>query len=196
MSESAKGQPIRWDIPSIDGSGDGRQLTAGALQDLQKAAYDEAFEQGRKDGLAAGELEVGKRSERFDELLLALARPFEELDEAVEKQLVELSMQVVKQLFRRELRIDPTHVIGVVREAIGLLPMASREISVHLHPEDAILVRESLTSGDGERAWSIVEDPLINRGGCKVATQNSQIDAQSDTRLDALMNSIAGDERR
>ena len=195
MSDSPKGQPARWDVPSIDGTA-GRQMTAGALEDLQKEAYDEAFERGQKEGLAAGSEELQQRIDRLDSLLRAMALPFDELDESVEKQLVELAMTVARQLFRRELRLDPAHVIGVVREAIGLLPIASRDVRVHLHPDDASLVRESLSPVEGERAWSIVEDPLIDRGGCKVATVNSQVDAQSQTRLNAVINSITGDERR
>lgn len=186
----------RWEVPAIDGS-DGRGfLTAGRLQELQQQAYDEAFAAGMQAGTKAGEDAVLSRSARFDELLTALARPFDKLDETVEKQLVELAMAVVRQLFRREIHIDPGHVIGVVREAIQLLPVACREIKVHLHPEDAKLVLESLAPTDGERAWGVVEDPLINRGGCKVSSQNSHIDAQADTRLNAVINRITGDERQ
>ncbi len=195
MSDSAKSEPIKWDVPAIDGT-PGGQFTAGALQDLQKQAYNEAFEQGRAEGIAAGEQQVQERAERLDQLLASLSRPFEQLDEAVEKQLVELAMTMVKALFRRELRLDPTHVIGVVRDAVGMLPMATRDVRVHLHPDDASLVRESLTQVEGEQAWTIVEDPLITRGGCSVSSDNSCIDAQAETRVNELINAIAGDERQ
>ncbi|MDH3440717.1 MAG: flagellar assembly protein FliH [Gammaproteobacteria bacterium] len=202
MSESDPGKSAktgdikRWEVPAIDGSADKGFLTAGRMQDLQKQAWDEAYEAGRQEGLQAGSEESRARVERLDQLLVALARPFDELDETVENQLVELAMTVVKQLFRRELRIDPTHIIGVVRDAIKLLPAASRDVQVHLHPEDAALVRESLSPSEGERAWKIVEDPLINKGGCKITTENSQIDAQAETRLQAVISAIAGDERQ
>lgn len=185
----------RWEVPAIDGS-DGRGfLTAGRLQELQQAAYDEAFKSGLQAGTKAGEDEIKSRASRFDELLNALSRPFDELDDLVEKQLLELSMTVVKQLFRREIKIDPGHVIGVVRDAIQLLPIASRNIKVHLHPDDAKLVRESLSPTDGERAWGIVEDPLTSRGGCRVSTDHSHIDAQAEARLQAVINQITGDAR-
>ncbi|MGI9205859.1 MAG: FliH/SctL family protein [Woeseiaceae bacterium] len=186
----------RWEMPAIDGTSDNGYLTAADLQELQKQAWDEAFQEGRKEGLKAGAEEIDKRAGRFDELLIALSKPFDRLDGTVEKQLVELSITIVKQLFRRELTADPSHVIGVVREALQLLPVASRTIEVHLHPEDAQLVRDSLSPTAGERAWTIVEDPLISRGGCQVTTDNSQIDAQAETRLNAIVNSIAGDERQ
>lgn len=186
----------RWQVPAIDGS-DGRGfLTAQRLQELQKQAYDEAYEAGFEEGRKAGGEEVKRRASRFDQLLNALTRPFDELDDTVEKQLVELAMMVVKQLFRREICIEPAHVIGVVREAVQLLPVASRNIEIHLHPEDAKLVLESLSPTDGERAWNIVEDPLIVRGGCKVSSDSSHIDAQAETRVQAAINAITGDERQ
>tara|TARA_R110002049_G_scaffold21792_23_gene79195 strand:- start:119 stop:706 length:588 start_codon:yes stop_codon:yes gene_type:complete len=186
----------RWQVPAIDGSDGAGYLTAGRLEELQKEAREEAWNVGHAEGLAAGEALVKQRVQRFDELLHALERPFEELDEQVEKQLVELAMTVVRQLFRREIKLDPTHVIGVVREAIGLLPIASRNVQVHLHPSDAQLVRETLTPADGEPAWTIVEDPLMSAGGCTVTTDNSRIDASAEARLNDVIQKIAGDQRR
>ena len=167
-----------------------------ALVHEEMEAYDEAFEKGHAEGVAAGEAAVKERAERFDELLQALAKPFDRLDETIEKQLVELAVAVVRQLFRREIRIEPTHVIGVVREAIQLLPIASQNVQVHLHPEDATLIRESLSPAEGELAWGIVEDPLITRGGCKVTTENSQVDATAESRLQAVITAVAGDQRQ
>ena len=163
---------------------------------MQKDAYEEAWQKGHEDGLAAGEAAARERADRLDELLAALARPFDELDDQIEKQLVELAMTVVRQLFRREIGLNPSHVIGVVREAIQLLPVASRNVRVHLHPDDASLVRDTLSPAEGELAWSIVEDPLTARGGCRVTTDNSQIDATAESRLNALIRSIVGEERQ
>ncbi len=192
MSDAAR----RWDVPAIDGSSGAGYLTAGRLEALQKEAHDEAFQRGYDEGLAAGREELERRAARLDELLEALARPFGELDETLEKQIVKLAMSVVKQLFRRELREDPGHVVGVVREALQMLPAASRDVSVTLHPQDAALVREALSPTEGARAWSISEDPLMARGGCKVTTRDSEVDARAESRLDALIASIVGDERQ
>jgi flagellar assembly protein FliH len=196
MSDAAAPAAARWNIPALDGSAGPGYVTAGRLEALQKEAYDEAFQQGLREGVTAGQEEVRQRAARFDALLTRLARPFEELDETVERHLVELSMTVVQQLFRRELRQDPGHVVGVVREAIQLLPVASRNVQVRLHPEDAAFVREALPRSEGERAWAIVEDPMIERGGCKVTTEQSQIDAQAESRLKAVIAAIMCDERR
>lgn len=194
MSEDTTAE--RWRVPNIDGSEGKSYMTAGKLEELQREAHDEAFQRGYKEGLEAGQAEAERRTARLDELLNALAEPFDRMDDEVAKQLVELSMTVVRQLFRREIRLNPTHVIGVVREAIQCLPMASRNVQVHLHPDDASLIRETLTPAEGEPAWVVVEDPLMTKGGCRVSTENSNIDASAEKRLNALINGIAGDERQ
>ena len=185
----------RWQVPAIDGSSGPGVLTAGRLQELQKQAYDEAYEKGMADGIAAGQKEIAERAARYDQLLQALCEPFDQLDDSVESQLVELTIALVKQLFRREIKLDPSHVIGVVREAIQALPVASRNIEVHLHPDDATLIRESLAPSEGETAWRVVEDPLMSRGGCRVTTDAAQIDASAEARLQAVISRCLGDER-
>lgn len=200
MSESSptpESEPTqRWDAPPLDGTGDRGFLTAKRLQELQDQAYQEAYAEGLAAGERAGADAAAQRAARLDELLRAMTNPLDELDDVIEHQLVELAMLVVKQLFRREIKQDPTHVIGVVREALKLLPAASRDVEVYLHPDDAAIVREALSAADGERAWKMMEDPLITRGGCKVVTPSSQVDAQTEARLHAAISAIVGDERQ
>lgn len=193
--ETARKQPAAWDVPAIDG-GDGKgYMTAAKLEALQNEAYDEGFSRGLEDGRQQALDDMRRRCERLDQLMNALHEPFERMDDEIAQQVVELSMSVARQLFRREMHIEPSHVIGVVREALQLLPSAHRNVQVHLHPDDAALVRESLTLSESEPAWKIVEEPLITRGGCRVTTENSQIDATAESRLKAVIASIVGDER-
>lgn len=193
--ESAAKGATPWHVPAIDGSDGKGYMTAGRLQALQKDAYDEAYAKGHAEGLVAGEKEIAARAARYDELLRALSLPFDQLDDTVEAQLIELSVVIVKQLFRREIKIDPGHLVGVVRDAIKALPVASRNVQLHLHPEDAELIRMTLSGADNEPAWGVVEDPLITRGGCNVTTDNARIDATAESRLHAVISQVFDEER-
>jgi flagellar assembly protein FliH len=64
-----------------------------------------------------------------------------------------------------------------------------------LHPEDAAVVREKLSAPVGERVWTIAEDPVMGRGGCRVTTETAQIDARLDTRIGSVISALLGDER-
>jgi flagellar assembly protein FliH len=68
-------------------------------------------------------------------------------------------------------------------------------VRVHLHPEDAAAIAERLASAGQERAWSVVEDPTLSRGGCLVRSENSQIDARLESRVNAIVSSMLGEER-
>src|ERR1700755_3023194 len=94
-----------------------------------------------------GQIDLLKaRVTRLDAILKLLARPLEELDAEVERQLTLLAITVGKQILRRELKTDPSQIVAVIRESVARLPAASRDIRVQLHPEDAAVVRETLAT--------------------------------------------------
>jgi len=186
---------------SVEGSGS--LLTADQLEQLQKAAYDEGFEQGKKEGfdyghkeaLSQGQVKLSEMANRFDGLMTLLDRPLQQLDDQVERELVEMVISMVRQLVRREVRTDPEQIIGVVREALSILPVSSRGIRVALHPEDATLVRSIYEMSENELGWKVVEDPVLARGGCRIVTDSSQVDATLESRLASLIAPLLGDER-
>jgi flagellar assembly protein FliH len=206
-------QISRWDLPTVTGKPlqvrrTGK--TVSELEEVEQRAYQEAYakglaagrEAGREAGLAAARAETQQQIDRlkqqaakFESILNTLAAPLRDLDPQVEEQLMQLALTIAKHLVRRELRIDPTQVIAIIRETVGLLPMSARDVRVHLHPEDAAIVRERLASPSQDRAWTIVEDPVMTRGGCRVTTDTANIDARLESRMAAAISAVLGDER-
>ena len=199
--------PTAEDIESIQ-----EQARQEAREEAYQTGYTEGLEAGKKEGHAAG-LEAGKaegleqglaegqalikeKVESLSAIFDALSQPLEQLDEAVEDELIHLAMTTARHLVRRELKIQPTHVIAAVRQAVELLPISAQNIRVFLNPEDAALVRETLSvSDDEEQRWKIVEDPIISRGGCNVETEHSRIDATIEARINSVIAQVLGDER-
>lgn len=177
--------------------------TAVQVDEIRKAAHAEGVAQGRSEGhayghsegLEEGRAEVRERIARLDQLLAVLDRPFEQLDQQVEDEIVSLVINMVRLLVRREVKLDPGQIVGVVREALGVLPVGARNIRVLLHPDDAVLVREAYTLGEHDQKWQIIEDPVIQRGGCRIDTDTSQIDARLDSRLSSLIAPLVAGER-
>ena len=192
-------------MPAVDGpSVVSRQqkLTVSQLEQIERAAFEEAYAKGHAAGLAAAQAEeqmkldqLTQKLARVDGMLNTLACPLAEMDAEVERELLALASTLAKHLVRRELKTDPGQIVGVIRETVALLPVATRDVRVHLHPEDAALVREKLAAPQAERAWTIVEDPVLTRGGCRVTTDTAQIDARVESRLGAVMSAMLGDER-
>ncbi len=197
LTKTASADAALWSAPDMSGAAPPHSLpTVSGLADLQAEAHKEAFAQGLAEGREAGRAEVRAQVEKLAGMFYDLARPFDALDGEVERELLTLAMALARQIVRRELKTDPTQIIGIIRDAIAALPVAAREVRVHLHPEDAAVVRQNLAPTESERAWAIVEDPVMARGGCQITTATSRIDARLETRLGAILNELMGTEER
>jgi flagellar assembly protein FliH len=198
----------RWSLPAVEGPIVGMRRDAPArARDTESARISDAARQAEVDrgyevGIAAGRAELqaqtaalAARVARLDEICNQLSRPLQIVEAEVEQQLILLALAVGRQLARRELKADPGQIAALIREAIGRLPAAAREVRVYLHPEDAAAIAERLSSPGPERAWTVVEDPTLTRGGCLVRSENSQIDARVESRVNAMVASMLGEER-
>lgn len=180
---------VSWQAPEVDDSLSSRPADVQTVR-------EQARQQGYDAGVAAGTHEVTQRVEYLDSVLNVLARPFDDLDEIVSRELLTLVTALVGQLVRRELRLDPTHLIGVVRGALAALPATARNVRVLLNPEDAAVIRDQLTVQDGDRSWSLEIDPLLARGDCRLATDTTEIDERLETRLARIISAMLHEERQ
>ena len=177
-----------------------QKAEAEGLEQGKKAGFDQGHAEGKQEGynlgLAEGQEVIKLKSDQLSELINILQAPLEQLDKEVEDELMFLVMAVSRHVIRREVKTDPSHVIAAVRQAVELLPVSARNIRVHLNPEDAALVRESLSMDEehGQR-WRIVEDPMLSRGGCNVDTDYSRIDATLESRMNMIVSQVLGGER-
>lgn len=212
MSESDASRPDpksdaqRWDLPSVEGAPMPRAGAKGVnvmhLSLIEREAWQHGYKDGHVEGVRKGEAELAKRIAEVDvkitaleTIMGALARPLDELDAEVETELTRLALTIAKHLVRRELKIDPAQIIGIIRHTVSLLPLAARNVKIHLHPDDAAIVREKLARATGEPEWTLAEDPLMARGGCRLTTDTSSVDARFETSIATVLSGLLGDER-
>jgi flagellar assembly protein FliH len=193
----------RWDAPKVGGQSatihepDNPKLpTEQEMQALRDAAFEEGYGAGRAEGIESGRAVIQEQFRLFQNLIAAVARPFDDLDRRVEEELVALAIAVVRQLVRREIRTHPEVVLASVRESLRALPASAQDIRIVLHPEDAAIVRSYFADGQQDANWRITENPGITRGGCELVTSTSQIDATLEHRLASTINAVFGGERR
>lgn len=189
----------RWELPEVEDPAAAhysRLLTAGQIESIQKQAYQEGFEQGRADGYKEGQEQIDQQIVRLKSIVELMSEPLAELDKEVVEQMLDLVTTISRQVIRRELRADPGQVIGVVRECIKSLPIASRKVFIYLHPDDAELVRHAFSIDENmEQAWKIIEDPVLTRGGCRIEAEQSKIDASVEQQLNRVIANLLGGER-
>ncbi|MBN8280883.1 MAG: flagellar assembly protein FliH [Gammaproteobacteria bacterium] len=198
LIRGGEAQAVAWkapEVPNQGGPGSFRRTGDSDLSAVQQRAWEKGFAEGRAAGIEAGTRELASRIESVEAILDALARPLEDLDHRVEAELLALVQAVARQLVRREFHLDPGHLIGVIREGLAALPLASGDVVVRLHPADADAIRERLADPAGDRAWRVETDPLLERGGCLITSPRSTIDARLDARLSRVIARLLEDER-
>jgi flagellar assembly protein FliH len=200
MSEPAT--TARWELPEINGPVLARNRRVVDLSGIEREAWDKGFAEGRDAAIAAvrkeqqaTQVELDRRVQNLASILDFMAKPIAALDSEVQRQLVSLTGAIARHIVRRELKTQPDEIVAVIRETVALLPMTARDIRVHLNPEDAKLVRSRVVEAGSERSWNVAEDPLISRGGCRVSSENSTIDATLEQRLGAAIAAALGDSR-
>ena len=192
----------RWEVPRVVSVSDveaenTNPLTVEALEAVQQAAqeegfklgYDEGYQQGHEAGLKAGEADILQQAQQWKALIDSLNNPLKSIDSIVEHDLLSMISLLVRQMVYHELQQKPEMVLTAVREALAVLPVSDRQLQDYLNPEDMELVKNGLKL-DEDTGWQWYEDPLVNRGGAKLVTADTTIDATVETRLNNLISRL------
>lgn len=160
--------------------------TAEQLERIHQQARDE----GRAAGYDEGKAEAQTQARSLRTLLDDLERELQQFDQHMAQDLLTLSLAVARQMLCQALMVRPELVLPVVQEAIRSLPHFNQHAHLVLHPDDAALVRSRLGEHLAHSGWKILEDPRLQRGGCRVETANSQIDAALPSRWQRVLAAI------
>lgn len=186
----------RWEPPQV---GDGglspfvdatSRPTVSDLQALEHQAHDEGYAAGHAEGLAEAQQQLRARVARLDALYASAARPLQALDDEAEQELARLALVVARRVLAHELKLSPELVVQAVRQAAAALPSATGGLRVRLHPDDLTLLRELDAV---ESHWQLLADPALTRGGCRLESERSRLDAQLETRLAAMVDAVLGE---
>jgi flagellar assembly protein FliH len=185
----------RWELPAFDmvkkaGSPPTIDLpTAAQLENIHIQAHEEGYQTGYAEGMKQASTEA----QRITNMLESLNKELQQVDQRIAQDLLNLSLEIAKQMLQQALKIKPELLLNVVRAAINELPYFNQHAHLVLHTDDAELLRTSMGEQLLHTGWKIFEDSQIERGGCRVETAHSQIDATLPKRWQRVVASIGQD---
>jgi len=172
-----------------------------ALQALRDKAYQQGFAQGQQDGFAAGEQkakevasqQLNQQLSSLQTLMQALFEPIAEQDQQIEAALLDLLQQLSKAVIRRELQMDSSQILPLLREALSLLPMGENHLHLWVSKQDFAAVK-AFRDHHNEH-WRICEDPDLLPGGFRLESEHSRIDGSIEARLEQAFTQLAEQQR-
>jgi flagellar assembly protein FliH len=177
-----------WLPPEVSG----RVVGANESQVMRPQTVEDieaVYEEGRKKGYQAGFAQARAEIDKISKILHFLQQPLRDLDEEVEQQFTELAMTIARLLLKKECATDARHIQQLVHDSLAFLPLQSRNIRVHFSPVDIQLMQQAGVDPYAQE-WTCVENNSITQGGCKVESDQSQIDASVETRVQQLVDQL------
>lgn len=197
-----------------------KPLTAADLEAIRKEAWDDGHQEGRAAGIEAGHAEgreqgfregheaglaegrasgheealsqtrgeVEAKLANLESLLGELLLPIQRHEDELETALVNVTTVLARAVVFRELSIDSSHIAIVVRQALAALPSTRDNVRLSVNPVDAEWVHQ--VADDFEADTSIIEDPTILAGGCKVETRHSLVDFTVEKRFQKAVQNM------
>jgi len=143
---------------------------------------DAARAEGYAEGLAAGRAELDSQVARMRQLVGSVSDTLDNFDFRLADMVLELALDVARQVVAGELAARPDRVLDVVNLALKQMAETQRESRLLLNPDDAVLVRPHLEGVLDKSRLRIVEDARIARGGCLIETSQGDLDATLQAR--------------
>ena len=189
----------RWELVSFDQHPGGKHgsnalATVAELENIRQQAHDEGYTQGRDAGYAAGIQQARTEAAQVHALLQSLQDALNQMDEEVAQSLLDLSLEIARKVAGETLQVKPEVILKIVSDAISDLPHFNQNAHLILHPDDAELVLKQMGEQLSHAGWKIFTDAQIMRGGCRVETAHSQVDATSEARWKRVVESIGQDK--
>lgn len=162
---------------------------------IRATARAEGHADGLEAGLAEGRAQVADALAALQAAAAELGAVRDATAEAVERDAVELAVQLAEKIVAGTLEVDPELVLDVVRGALRRLA-ERRRVTVLVHPDDLELVRSAADAFAGELGGiehcDVQAERRLARGGAVVRTDEGQIDASVETQLMRARELVAG----
>ncbi len=151
---------------------------AAELEKLRAMARAEGY----AEGVTAGRIEGEQACTRMKQLAESFSSTLDNFDFRLADMVLELSLDIARQVVAGELAARPERILDVVNMALKQMAETSREARLLLNPEDAALVRPHLEQVLDKNRLRIVEDARIVRGGCLIESGQGDLDATLPAR--------------
>ncbi|HEV8637866.1 MAG TPA: FliH/SctL family protein [Chloroflexota bacterium] len=165
------------------------RLRREAAEAGRAAGFAEGRSQGYDAGLARADEETAEGVAHITGLAQSAGVDRRELLRNAEAEVVRLAVQIARKVLVRELQLDPTSVNRVAEAALQHVAIDG-VIKLRVNPADyqelSAYWQRNHGLAEADRAYEVVADETIARGGVVIDTRAGSIDARIETQLEEI----------
>lgn len=164
---------------------EGRAL---GYQEGEAAGQESGFQAGYQRGLDQAQHEVDQQLARLQGLIEQLQGPVQRLDQEVEDALLSLVDLISRSILRREITLDRSFLVEVLKESVAALPAGHQRLRIFLNPDDMPLAEAACQ--DLLEEYRLVGDSTVAPGGARIETLQSLVDSTLENRYKKIIDSL------
>lgn len=171
--------------------------TLERLQEIQEAAYREAFElgmvEGRKEAFLKNDAVIQEKLANLDLLMTSVERIKIDMLEFNEAHLVQLAFHIAQRLAGHEISVSPEATLQILRQSVEIA-QSEEELTVVVAPEQLEFLEQLKTQSGREfefmKKLKFEPDPSVGHGGCVIRNNYGEIDSRFAERVDKLWEAL------
>lgn len=166
----------------------------GQVAIIERDAFAKGYEQGERSGAEAAGTRGEAMLRRLSETLVELTTLRATMIRQTEGQIVELALAVARRVVHREVALDKSLLIAIVRVALDRLG-ESAQVTVRLHPEEYESTGAARVAEFAGGNVIFAADSRVGRGGCRVESEMGMLDAGVDAQIQEVARALLGEEQ-
>ena len=149
-------------------------------------AFARGFEEGRAAGHAEGRVRAEAERAQLAKLLASLGATLAEREQVLVDDVLDLALALARQMAGEALAVRRELLLPIVGTALRQLPQGSQRVEILVNPADVELVRDHLHGQSMEAVCHVAGNAAIAPGGCRVETEQCEVDATAQSRWKRL----------
>lgn len=157
-------------------------LAAGTSQ-----GKEEGYAAGLAQGMAEAQVQVTAKANRLANIINSLLNPLAQQTPEIEQGLISLVDQICRQVLRREIKLDSSHLQEVLEQSLAALPEGAKRLRVYCHPDDLELLQ---ATPNLPKEIQLLKKNSLTLGSLEVESLQSLVDATLETRYKKILNQL------
>jgi len=184
----------RWEMASFDAHEEDvetRLASAEAtLAKIHETARVSGYAEGYSAGLSDSRASMDGQRQAMNDLMRGITGELTNASHAFAANVLDLALDLAKAMLRQALVVNPERILPVVRETLASLPGVNQPALLFLHPDDAELVSRIMGTELTAAGWTVRNDGELGRGGCRIETASSEVDASNPQRWQKITRAL------
>lgn len=158
---------------------------------------EQAKQAGWQEGIHASEVEAEEIRGQARSVLNQAREIYHQTLAKMESEIVDLAVDIAERVVMAQLAVEPRTVMEIARECMELVKNRPL-VNIYVNDADFTLVKdgknELLQGLPGRVELNILVDKGIQPGGCRIETEQGQVDATLETRWQEVTRALYGQE--